>query len=166
MGKIWKKGRGKLGFLEPIMGRWVAEADSPMGPLRCTRSIERVLGDQYIQVEVLWQFGTGKKPAWQDIREGSILKAKGYQEIAILGVGEDKEVCFWSFTSDGKRSQGKVCDVSDVHPEAFGFEAQMPAGIARMIYWPNDKGGFFWAVEAKNKKGWKRFTQHEYRRIE
>jgi hypothetical protein len=38
----------------------------------------------------------------------------------------------------------------------------MPAGLARMIYWPNDDGSINWAVEAKNKKGWKRFTHHKY----
>jgi hypothetical protein len=38
----------------------------------------------------------------------------------------------------------------------------MPAGLARMIYWPNDDGGINWAVESKNKKGWKRFTLHHY----
>jgi len=31
-----------------------------------------------------------------------------------------------------------------------------------MIYWPNEDGSFNWAVDAKNKKGWKRFTQHKY----
>ena len=38
----------------------------------------------------------------------------------------------------------------------------MPAGLARMIYWPDEAGGFYWAVEARNQKGWKRFTQHHY----
>lgn len=25
----WKKGRGKLGLLEPLLGSWEAESDSP-----------------------------------------------------------------------------------------------------------------------------------------
>ncbi len=66
------------------------------------------------------------------------------------------------FTSDGKRSEGTLADVTDVHPEAVGFEAQMPAGLARMVYWPDEAGGFRWAVESKNKRGWKRFTEHHY----
>src|SRR5262249_19516510 len=70
---------------------------------------------------------------------------------------------FWSFTSDGKRSQGTVADVTDVHAEAIGFEAEMPAGLARMVYWPDDDGGFFWVVESKNKKGWRRFVEHNYK---
>ena len=70
---------------------------------------------------------------------------------------------FWSFTSDGKRSEGVIADVSDVHPEAIGFEAQMPAGLARTVYWPDQEGGFHWAVESRNKQGWHRFTEHHYR---
>jgi hypothetical protein len=26
---LWKKGRGKLGVLNPLLGSWVAEAESP-----------------------------------------------------------------------------------------------------------------------------------------
>jgi hypothetical protein len=145
MPKLWKKGRGKLGFLEPLLGKWVAETDSPMGPMRCTRAFEKFGGD-WIKLEAAWEFGE-----------------KTYREIALIGVQEDGTVAFWSFTNDGKRSQGTVADVTDLHEEAIGFEAQMPAGLARMAYWPDGEGGFFWVVESKNKKGWKRFTQHHYR---
>ena len=69
-----------------------------------------------------------------------------------------------SFTSDGKQPQGTLADGTDVHPAAVAFEAQMPAGLPRMIYRPNDEGGTSWAVEAKSKKGWRRFTAHHYRR--
>ena len=34
-----------------------------------------------------------------------------------------------------------------------------------MIYWPNPEGGFNWAVEAKTKKGWNRFTIHHYKSL-
>ena len=73
-----------------------------------------------------------------------------------------RRVAFWSFTSDGKRSQGASADVTDLHPEAVGFEAQMPAGLGRMAY-SDGEGGFFFAVGSKNKKGWKRFVEHHYR---
>jgi hypothetical protein len=46
--------------------------------------------------------------------------------------------------------------------EAVGFEAQRPAGLARMAYWPDSDGDFFLVVESKNKKGWKRFLEHHY----
>lgn len=142
----WKKGRGKLGILEPLIGSWVATADSEMGTVKCTRIFTKVLGGNYIQLTVKWEF-----------------KKKTYEEIAILGMDSDK-ISFWSFTSDGKKSQGHLSDGTDVHPDAICFEAQMPSGIARMIYWQDPEQGFHWAVESKNKKGWHRFTQHYYKK--
>lgn len=145
----WKKGRGKLGPLSPLIGKWKAETESPMGHLICTRSFKSILGDKYIQLNATWKFGKSS-----------------YDEIALYGVDRDGQLSFWSFTSDGKLSQGKLSKAADVHPDAICFEAQMPAGLARMIYWPDEQEGFHWAVEAKNKKGWKRFTQHHYKKLE
>ena len=149
MAKLWKKGRGKLGPFQPILGTWMAEADSPMGPMRCYRTLEPILDGHYIQLSALWEFGP----------KGS---GKGYREVAIIGAGDDGKVGFWSFTSDGKRSQGALADASDIHPEAIGFEAEMKAGLARMVYWPEAGVGFRWAVESKTKKGWNRFVEHAY----
>lgn len=143
----WKKGRGKLGAMQPLLGNWEAHADSPMGKFKCTRKFEKILGDNYIQLEAIWDFGN-----------------KTYVEHAMFGI-KDAEIVFWSFTSDGKNSVGKLADGTDVHPESICFEAQMPAGLARMIYWPDAETGFHWAVESKNKKGWNRFTQHHYKLI-
>ncbi len=142
---IWKKGRGKLGVLSPLIGSWIAESESPRGKLKCTRVLEPILGDNYIQMTVKWNFSNFV-----------------YQENAIIGIYDGK-LSFWSFTSDGKNSQGIIADGTDIHPEAICFEAQMPAGLARMIYWPNLEGGFNWAVESKTKKGWNRFTMHQYK---
>ncbi|HEX4695321.1 hypothetical protein [Sphingomonas sp.] len=60
-----------------------------------------------------------------------------------------------------------MADGSDVHPQAVAFEAQMPAGLARMIYWPTEDGapGFHFAVESKVKVGWNRFLRHTYRPV-
>jgi hypothetical protein len=146
MARVWKKGRGKLGFLRPLLGQWTAEAQTPMGPVRCTRIFEEILRGSYVRLDARWEFSAGV-----------------YQELALIGAGDGGKVCFWSFTSDGKRSQGTVADVTDLHPEAVGFEAQMPAGFARMAYWPDDGEGFFWVVESKTAKGWRRFTEHHYR---
>jgi hypothetical protein len=55
--------------------------------------------------------------------------------------------------------------VTDLHPEAIGFEAHMPAGLARMAYWPEEGGGFHWVVESRTKKGWNRFVDHSYRAV-
>jgi hypothetical protein len=159
--RMWKKGRGKLGLFQPLLGRWVAEANSEMGPVRCTRSFEPVLEGIYIELRARWEFGRlAARPDCNDAR-GSSLAGKVYEEIALFGAGADGQVAFWSFTSDGKRSEGIVADVTDLHAEAIGFEAQMPAGRARQAYWPVE-GGFLWVVESRNAQGWRRFVEHTY----
>jgi hypothetical protein len=147
--RIWKKGRGKLGIFEPLLGKWKAEADSDMGRVSCTRTFTHVLDGAYIQLNADWEYRQG-----------------GYRELALIGVGPDQKIQFWSFTSDKKQSHGRLADVSDIHPRAIGFEAEMPAGLARMAYWPAEQGGFHWAVESKSKKGWNRFTEHQYFALE
>jgi hypothetical protein len=79
-------------------------------------------------------------------------------------MGDNGVVSFWSFTSDGKRSMGRLADVTDIHPEAIGFEADMPGGLGRMAYWPAPDSGFYRVVESKTKKGWNRFVEHLYRK--
>lgn len=152
MANLWKKGRGKLGPFQPLLGRWTAEAESEMGPVRCSRHFESVLGGHYLRLTARWEFGPTDA-------------GRAYEEIALIGVGDEGQVCFWSFTSDGKRSQGVLADATDLHPEAVGFEADMPAGRARMAYWPDESGGFRWVVESKTKKGWRRFVEHHYRAV-
>jgi hypothetical protein len=68
--------------------------------------------------------------------------------------------CF-SFTSDGKRSVGRLADGTDVAAVAIAFEHQMPAGVARILYWPREGGasGFRFAVDSRTKKGWNRFLE-------
>jgi hypothetical protein len=140
----WKKGRGKLGIMQPLLGSWVANSDSPMGKVKCTRVFTLVLSGKYVELRAVWEIGKST-----------------YEEVAMFGMKDDV-LSFWSFTSDGKRSEGHIADGKDVHPDALCFEAQMPAGLARMVYWPAEAEGFHWAVEAKNKKGWNRFTEHNY----
>ena len=144
--KLWKKGRGKLGALDPLLGAWEADAETPVGRVRCKRRFTRILGDSCVLLEAEW-----------------FLPGKVYREHAIYTVGDAGALSFWSFTSDGKRSEGRATDAGDVHPEAIAFEAEMPAGTARMIYWPAADGGIEWAVESKTKKGWRRFSHHHYR---
>ncbi len=144
---IWKKRRGKLGPLEPLLGTWTAEADSPMGRVRCTRTFAKMGSEgKWIKLVANWEFGS------KDY----------YIEEAVYGVADDGNLAFWSFTSDGKRSEGRIADGSDIHPEAIAFEARMPAGTARMTYWPGENGAINWAVESKTRKGWNRFTHHSY----
>lgn len=145
--KRWKKGRGKLGIFAPLIGSWIAEDDSPRGAVRCNRTFARVLDGKYVQLDASWDFGRST-----------------YEERALFGIDENGRVAFWSFTSDGKRSQGHLVDVADLHVEALGFEAQMPAGLARQAYWPGDEGRVEWVVESRTKKGWNRFVHHRYER--
>ena len=71
----------------------------------------------------------------------------------MIGVAPLGRLHFWSFTSDGKNSNGTIADVTDIHPEAIGFEAQMPAGLARMAYWPDDEADSTGRLKQKTKKG-------------
>jgi hypothetical protein len=145
----WKAGRGHLGVFKPLLGRWRTETNSERGPVVCERSFETVLAGKYIELRVDWQFENG-----------------GYQERCLFGVGPDKTLMFWSFTSDGKRSEGWRAEAPDLHPQALAFEADMPAGRARQAYWPHPDGGLAWAVESSMKKGWRRFVEHRYERCE
>jgi hypothetical protein len=147
--KQWKTGRGTLGVFEPLIGAWEASTDSPMGPLRCTRAFSRILAGTAVQLEAGWHLPDGKV----------------YRELAIYRAEGKGAIAFWSFTSDGKRSEGARVAAPDLHPEALAFEAQMPAGLARMAYWPGENGVMEWAVESKTKQGWNRFTHHRYVRV-
>ncbi|MGH9821520.1 MAG: hypothetical protein ACRD43_15255, partial [Pyrinomonadaceae bacterium] len=138
-----------LGVLDPLIGTWAAEAETPLGPVKCTRTIEYFHRDKWVLLDAEWDFG-----------------GKFYKEHAVFGVNDNGEVAFWSFTSDGKRSQGVLSKAPDIHPEAIAFEAQMPAGLARFIYWPETEDTMNWAVESITKKGWNRFTQHLYSKVE
>jgi hypothetical protein len=143
----WKTGRGLLGPLQPLMGHWIAEAEINGHRMSCTRSFEP-FGKGWVRLEAAWQMGERGQ----------------YRETAFLGACEDGGLGFASFTNDGKRSTGRLSDGTDVHPRAVAFEAQMPAGLARMIYWPAEEGpGFRFAVESRNKTGWNRFLMHTYR---
>jgi hypothetical protein len=116
-----------------------------MGRVRCRREFRRVLGGKFVQLDAVWE-----------------LPDKRYEELALYGADAEGTIRFWSFTSDGKRSEGTLVEAPDVHADAIAFEAEMPAGLARMVYWPGDEGGMSWAVESRTRKGWNRFTHHRY----
>lgn len=148
--KTWKSGRGLLGPLNPLLGRWTAEAAGPgrASVMRCERRFELVLDGKWIPLDACWQTGPGS----------------AYEETALFGRTAGGTLGFFSFTSDGKSSQGVVADGADVHPEAVAFEARMPAGLARFVYWPAEvEEGFYFAVESRTRAGWNRFMRHQYR---
>jgi hypothetical protein len=146
----WKKGRGLLGPLQPLLGDWrtqASEGGTPATNMACTRSFTPY-GKGWIRLEARWETGPDRT----------------YVETAYFGPGEDGALGFFSFTNDGKRSTGRLGDGTDVHPDAIAFEAEMPAGLARMIYWPREDGGagFLFAVESRTKTGWNRFLRQEF----
>jgi hypothetical protein len=149
MAQAWKKGRGKLGPMAPLLGRWKAKADSAMGPVTCIRDYQK-FGDGYVRLEAEWNVGAKDAP-------------KTYRETCFFGPDKDGVLTFWSYTNDGKKSSGRLADGSDIHPQAVCFEAQMDMGLARQVFWPADSGGMHWVVEAKLKKGWRRIADHHYR---
>lgn len=156
MATAWKKGRGKLGPMAPLLGKWKASTDTPMGPVSCIREYAK-FGDGYVRLEAEWNFKAAPSAA---NKEGA---PKVYREVCLFGPDKDGTLTYWSYTNDGKKSSGKLSEAADVHPEAVCFEAQMDAGLARQVFWPNEKGGMNWAVEARNKKGWNRFSLHHYK---
>src|SRR6266511_5768132 len=90
----WKRGRGKLGILAPLLGSWRATAFTPMGTVQCMRTFSSVLGSKYIELRAQWDFGNGI-----------------YEELALYGVDAEGMLGFWAFTSDGKHSRGRLADV-------------------------------------------------------
>jgi hypothetical protein len=150
MAPRWTKGRGLLGPLKPLLGAWVSPPEDQISqmPARCTRTF-RALGKGWIALDARWDMPNGE-----------------YREVALFGAAPDGALGFYSFTSDGKRSEGRLAEAADILPDALAFEARMPAGLARMLYWPLEDGpGFHFAVESRAKTGWNRFLGHTYRPV-
>lgn len=146
----WKTGRGKMGFMAPLIGQWLAiDPDTPMGKVVCIRTYAYILNRKFIRLQADWDIGDGKKT---------------YTEIAHYGLNSDKTPAFWSFTSDGGQSYGELADVSEMHAGARGFHADMPSGLARFGFWPTDDG-MIWAAEAKAKSGWTSMIRHDCRKV-
>ena len=140
-----RNGDATLRSFAPLLDRtWVAEGDGPMGRYTCERRFERVLQRKFVRMTVEWEFDE-----------------KTYEEIAMFGRDpREKRLAFWSFQSDGKNSHG-VCVAADDAPEgAVVFEAEMPAGLARMLLWlTDDRSRLRFAVENRTKKGWNRLLE-------
>ena len=132
-------------FFTPLLDKpWVAEGDGPMGNYTCERRFERVLDGKYVRMSVAWRFGDNT-----------------YDEIAMFARDPgEKKLTFWSFTSDGKNSRGVNVAVDDVPDGAIVFEANMPGGLARMMFWTSEKRSrLHFAVENSTKKGWNRMLE-------
>ena len=101
----WKKARGTISPLAPLLGRWVAQgAKMPDGSAGdCSREFT-AFGAGFVRLDAGWDMGP-----------------RGvYREVAFFGKSDDGALAFWSFTVDGKRSTGILSDASDVHRDVAG----------------------------------------------
>ena len=139
-------GRGLLGPLKPLIGSWVHRGEHNGQSVRVTRVYEP-WGKGWVRLTATWT-----------------LPGRDYVEFAFYGAAADGTLGFHSFTNDGKHSEGRLADGSDVHVQAVAFVAQFPAGTGRMIAWPRDDDtpGFDFAVENQTKKGWNRFLLQRF----
>lgn len=139
-------GRGLLGPLKPLMGTWCHAGEYNGQRVLVTRAYEP-FGKGWVRLTAIWT-----------------MSDKDYFETAFYGPTDDGTLGFYSFTNDGRRSEGQLADGSDVHPQAVAFVAKFPAGTGRMIAWPRDDGapGFDFAVESQTKKGWNRFLTQRF----
>lgn len=136
-----------LSILRPLLGNWGSQpaGSEPASKMPCIRRFTRMWSGAYIRLETRWEMGGGKI----------------FEEVTMFGKGRDDSLGFWAFTSDGKQSHGWLTDGSDVHPQAVAFVTELPAGTARMVYWP-EGDGFDYAVESRTEDGWNRFLRHHY----
>ena len=143
--KLWKKGRGKLGALDPLLGAWETRADSPQGPIRCVRTFSSILGGSYVRLAARWEL------------PGSV-----YEEHSVYGAPAGAPLGFWSFTSDGQALRG---DGRGLHRSASrgGGLRGADAGGARA---PGllARGGRRDRLRGRvaEPKGWSRFVHHHY----
>ena len=160
----WKPGRGRLGPLKPLLGKWMASGDSPRGTFCCVRQFTTVLNGTYVELMAHWYFGEPAALVTKNGGDTGAVTGSVYEERAYFKADGDG-IHYWSFTSDGKNSTGVKTEATDLHESAIAFVAEMPQGQARQGYWPGENGDMKWVVESKTQKGWSRFTDHLYKRI-
>lgn len=145
----WQRGRGRLGVLAPLLGRWVAEGDGEGGPYRCERRFERALHGSYIELRAEWR-----------------LPGREYDEVALHGHDRDGALRFWSFTSDGTQANGWRVEPDDLPHPGIAFEADLPAGRTRFAYMTLPGGELLYVAESQTERGWNRFVEHRYAPLE
>jgi hypothetical protein len=131
--------------LHPLLGDWRFSGHSPLGKVVSERSFSPVLGGKFVELRASWR-----------------TAGKAYEERAFFGAKPKEGLVFWSFTSDGGYSFGRLSKGVGLPAPSICFEAEMPAGLARMAYWPHEQNGFVFVVEARGKKGWERFVEQHF----
>ena len=141
-----KKG---LRRLEPLLGQWVHMGDSGLGKLTCNRHFSSLLDGHRVRLDAIWSYDDPKR--------------SDYVELCIFGLNKDGVLGFHSFVNDGTSSNGLLADADELVETTICFEAQMPHGLARQTYWPDEVGGWNWKVERKLKSGWSPIIEQAYR---
>ena len=141
--------RKGLRLLEPLLGQWVHMGDSGLGKLTCNRRFNSMLDGHRVRLDAIWSYEDPKR--------------SDYVELCIFGLNKDGILRFNSFVNDGTSSSGLIVKTDDLHGTAICFEAQMPHGLARQAYSPDDRGGWNWKVERKVKSGWSPIIEQAYR---
>jgi hypothetical protein len=143
----WQPGKGRLGQLDPLIGTWVAEGDTP-APYRCERRFDRILGGRHVQLVATWTFPDGRS----------------FEELVLFGLDPAGELRMWSFTSDGRQATGQWRDAWDVPRPNVAFETELPTGRTRTAYWPDRRaGGVYHVLERQAGRRWERLVEHFYR---
>ena len=76
MATAWMKGRGRMGPMAPLIGRWKAMAASPTGLVACVGDYQKP-SDLYVRLDAEWRF------------KGKQTEMKSYREVCIFGPGPD-----------------------------------------------------------------------------
>ena len=110
MAQAWKKGRGKLGPMAPLLGRWKAASEQNGMPVACTREYAK-FGDGWVKLEAEWLLSAPKASAKLTDAQRAAMQAYAgriYRETAFFGPDADGVLAFWSYTNDGKKSSGRL----------------------------------------------------------
>ena len=136
-----------LVLLDPLMGEWIAEGESPTGPYLCRRHFSRILGGQHVQLETHWEYVSST-----------------YDELTIFGPDEIHGLQYWSFSSSGEQTAGHLSSAGGLSEQAVVFDSLAPVSRLRYSYWPTGAGGVVvFVVESKSVRGWTRLLEHHYR---
>jgi hypothetical protein len=141
--------RDPLVLLDPLLGEWVADGESPVGPYRCRRRFTRVLGDSFVQLDIHWEYASAF-----------------FDELTIFGADEVHGLQYRTFDSNGEQSVGHLSAAGGLSEDAMVFESLTPTGRLRMSYWPTGIAGIVvFNVESKSGDRWKRLVEHRYRPV-
>ncbi|SDO47989.1 hypothetical protein SAMN04515671_1072 [Nakamurella panacisegetis] len=140
-------GSDPLRLLDPLLGPWVAEGESPVGPYLCRRRFRRILDGRYVQMDTHWEYVSSE-----------------FDELTVFGPDETHGLQYWSFSSDGDRSVGHLTSAGGRSDQAVVFESLAPISRFRYSYTPIGASGVIvFVVESRSRTGWIQLLEHHYR---